>query len=161
MLKKQITISKDEILIKYNNLNKRIRYIIDKLYGENTNDLTDNVNINLFEITDGLLKSNDELNTYINKTGVYIFLKDNIPVYIGLGGRGTTQGLKGRIENQFSAIDNGYSNLVYKIIKIEERLDNEGLKNNIPDIEDIGRILQLRKKYYKKSKNEKFIDKAP
>ena len=45
--------------------------------------------------------------------------------------------------------------------KVEEKLDNEGLKNNIPDIEDISRILKLRKKYYKKSKNEKFIDKAP
>ena len=168
MLEKEIVISKGNILKQYTNLNNNIKSIIEKLYELKEFDkeyqLSANLNITAIKVEDFVKNNkiqNEKLAEYENKTGVYIFLKDNIPVYIGFSGTGNKQGLKERIKKQFSARDNGYSNLVCKIISVEEKLDNEGLKNNIPDIEDISRILKLRKKYYKKSKNEKFIDKAP
>ena len=168
MLEKEIVISKGDILKQYTNLNNNIKSIIEKLYELKEFDkeyqLSANLNITAIKVEDFVKDNkiqNEKLAEYENKTGVYIFLKDNIPVYISFSGSGNKQGLKERIKKQFSVRDNGYSNLVCKIISVEEKLDNEGLKNNIPDIEDISRILKLRKKYYKKSKNEKFIDKAP
>lgn len=168
MLEKEIVISKGNILKQYTNLNNNIKSIIEKFYELKEFDkeyqLSANLNITAIKVEDFVKDNkiqNEKLAEYENKTGVYIFLKDNIPVYISFSGSGNKQGLKERIKKQFSVRDNGYSNLVCKIISVEEKLDNEGLKNNIPDIEDISRILKLRKKYYKKSKNEKFIDKAP
>lgn len=161
MIKNQIIISKNEILAKYSNLDTKIKSVIEKLYEVDTynekNDLTDNVNIKLLKITDEFLKNsrnNDKLKEYENKTGVYIFMKDGIPLYIGFSGS-RSQDLKKRIENQFSAKDNSNSNLVYKIIKVEENLDYVSLKNNINDIDEINKILQLRKEYFKKPKKKR------
>lgn len=158
MIAKNITISKNEILNKYSNLDEKVKAIIEKLY-EIEYELTNNMNIREFNLCNDFLKnpkSNNEFNKYKNKTGVYIFLKDNIPVYIGFGGSGTTQDLKKRIENQFSAKDNNYSNLVYKIIKVEKSLDYDTLKHKINDIDEIMQTLQSRKEYFKKPKNARF-----
>lgn len=165
MLKNQILISKDEILNKYSNLNEKVKFIIEKLYEidkyQEEYKVANEINIKTIVNKELLEESKSFLKDYIDKTGVYIFLKDATPVYIGFGGSGTTQDLKGRIENQLSARDNNYSNLVYNIINIEEKLDNEGLKNNIPEIEDINITLRLRKEHNKKSKNERISQQAP
>lgn len=136
MIRNQIIISKKEILTKYSNLDTKIKSVIEKLYEVDTynqeNNLTDNVNIKLFKITDDLLKNsrnNDKLKGYEDKTGVYIFMKDNIPVYIGFSGQiNKTQSLYGRIvEKHFHSKEE----LVKKIEKIEKYLNpNVSLPND-------------------------------
>lgn len=167
MIAKQIVISEIEILNKYSNLNEKVKFIIEKLYEidkyQEEYKVTNEIKIKTILVDKELLeKSKSFSKDYRDKTGVYIFLNNNnIPVYIGFSGKGKKQDLKKRIENQLSAKDNNCSNLVYNIIKIEEKLDNEGLKNNIPEIESISITLQLKKEHKKKSKNEKSSYKAP
>lgn len=128
MIKNQIIISKYEILTKYNNLNEKVKAIIEKLYKidnyNEENKLTDSVNIKVFRIDENFiinLRNNNELEVYKNKTGVYIFLKNNIPVYIGFSGqKDKKQSLYERIVNkQLSSNDN----LVKNIRKIEKYLN--------------------------------------
>lgn len=128
MIANKIIISKDEILNKYSNLDAKVKVIIEKLYEikefNKEYTLLINVNIKAFKVDESFLdniKSNNELKKYENKTGVYIFLKDNIPVYIGFSGqKDKEQSLYGRIVNkQLSTNDN----LVKKIKKIEKLLN--------------------------------------
>lgn len=132
MLAEKITISKYKILTKYSNLDEKIKTIIEKLYGiEEFNkeyQLSNNLNIKAFKIDKIFLdniKSNNELKKYENKTGVYIFLKDNIPVYIGFSGQvNKKQSLYERIVDKHFSTDD---DLVKTIKKIEKLLNPNGL----------------------------------
>ena len=156
MIAKQIVISESEILNKYSNLNEKVKFIIEKLYEidkyQEEYKVTNEIKIKTILVDKELLeKNNSFLKDYKNKTGVYIFLNNNnIPVYIGFSGKGKKQNLKKRIENQLSAKDNNYSNIVTNIIKIEKELDYINLKNHFNNIEDIIEILRLREDYHKK-----------
>ena len=141
MLAEKITISKYKILTKYSKLDEKVKTIIEKLYGiEEFNkeyQLSSNLNIKAFKIDKIFLdniKSNNELKKYENKTGVYIFLKDNTPVYIGFSGKEDKgQSLYGRIVNkQLSTNDT----LVTNIKDIETLLNP-----NLPLLEDRKKLI--------------------
>ena len=132
MLAKQIVVSKNEILNKYNNLNEKVKSIIEKLYEidkyQKEYKLTNEINIKKFIIDSNFLeniRNNNELKKYKEKTGVYIFLKENIPVYIGFSGQvNKKQSLYERIvDKHFSTNDD----LVKSIKKIERLLNPNGL----------------------------------
>ena len=156
MIAKQIVISEIEILNKYSNLNEKVKFIIEKLYEidkyQEEYKVTNEIKIKTILVDKELLeKSKSFSKDYRDKTGVYIFLNNNnIPVYIGFSGKGKKQDLKKRIENQLSAKDNNYSNIVTNIIKIEKELDYINLKNHFNNIEDIIVTLKLREDYHKK-----------
>lgn len=159
MIKDQIIISKDTILGRYNNLDTKTRCIIEKLYEISEFDkeykLEDfDIKIKKIKIDQkikNINKNYNELDFAKKRVGVYIFLnEENIPVYIGFGGRGNSNDLRDRILNQFSARDNGYSNLVEKIIKVEKKV-YINLKNKISDIDDLIKKLEERKKAIKEN----------
>lgn len=136
MIKKQILISKDEILKKYNYFDLRVKDIIEKLY----DDSIDEHELKLFNITIKKIRLSDMIklniqNSYKNlefvkkKTGVYLFLdKDENPVYIGFSGRGEKQDLKERIIKHFSK-NKSVSKLITNIKEIENYLNNINLEN--------------------------------
>jgi hypothetical protein len=136
MIENQIIISKDEILSKYSNLNKKVVDIIKILYSideyNKKYELIDDGNIKEYKIHNDFLinaKNNEELTKYKNKTGVYIFLKDNIPVYIGFSGQiDKEQSLYERIVTKHFSSNDGF---VKKIKKVERYLNqNISLSDN-------------------------------
>ena len=158
MLAEKITISKYKILTKYSKLDEKVKTIIEKLYGiEEFNkeyQLSSNLNIKAFKIDKIFLdniKSNNELKKYENKTGVYIFLKDNIPVYIGFSGKEDKgQSLYGRIVNKqlstkVSLVDSClFTILPYKGQSLYGRIVNKQLSTNdtlVTNIKDIETLL--------------------
>lgn len=136
MIKKQILISKDEILKKHNNFDLRVKDIIEKLY----DDSIDKYELKLSNITIKKIRLSDMIklniqNSYKNlefvkkKTGVYLFLdKDEKPVYIGFSGRGKKQYLKERIKKHFSG-NESVSKLIRNIKEIENYLNNTNLED--------------------------------
>ncbi|MCK5538961.1 MAG: hypothetical protein KAI79_19210 [Bacteroidales bacterium] len=129
-INQKITISKDEILKKYDNLDTYFRNVIKALYGE-----SNNVNIQCFNSKDiiNLNKKNTikMLSPYKNKTGVYIFLDDNdIPVYIGVAGKvGGCHSIKNRLQKQFNC-DSTNGTLSKNIYDIETLIGNILINSN-------------------------------
>lgn len=96
-----ISISKDEILIKYSQMNQYFMDCIKVLYGK----CVQGVDIKYFLPCNIINKRNclSILDCLKGKTGVYIFIdNDSVPVYIGIGGQKVkaTQNLKVRLSQE-------------------------------------------------------------
>jgi len=143
-INEEIIISKDEIFRRYTNLNSYTQDIINKLYGERINniDILNFLSSNIINL-DG---SNNiqMLNSYQDKTGVYIFLnEENIPVYIGVAGkRNSNHSIKDRLQKQFNC-----------------NTSNSTLSKNISDIESLcGNSLR---NVLKQDRKQLILDYAP
>jgi hypothetical protein len=99
-----IKISKDNILKKYFQMDDFFKSCINALYGD-----SEKPEIKRYlpkNIINDVGKDNDLscLNELSTKTGVYLFLEDQIPVYIGIGGeKAEGQDLKTRINQELRA----------------------------------------------------------
>lgn len=134
MIKKQIVISKDEILNKHKYFDLRVKNIIEKLYDDSIDEHElkfFNIRIKKIELSDmiklSIQNSYKSLEFLKKKTGVYLFLdKDENPVYVGFSGRGEKQDLKEKIIKHFSK-NKSVSKLISNIKEIENYLNNINL----------------------------------
>lgn len=131
MFTDQIIISKDEILTKYRNLDKKVKNIIQKLYTIDKYDKeyqVENFDMRIKKVKIENIINENGKNSYKKyldfikeKTGVYVFLdKNNKPLYIGFGGQ----------------IDKEQS--LYERISSKQLSSNDTLIKNINEKENCG-----------------------
>jgi len=136
-----ISISKDEILEKYSQMNQYFIDCIRALYGE----CVQGVDIKCF-LPCNIINKNGEnflsiLDCLKGKAGVYIFMNnDSVPVYIGKGGTSSSinkkaKDLKFRIGQELGS-GNKHNTLSNNIITIDSMLSN----NTITESESIEHI---------------------
>lgn len=116
-------ISQDNILNAYTNLDQFFREIIKLLYQQESSD----------RIEKFIAKDYKSVrNKFTNKTGVYIFLNEEmIPVYIGEGGIEKKDDLKERLNHQIVRAPKDKAKTLLKNIKdIEELLQNRPIEND-------------------------------
>jgi hypothetical protein len=141
MFTEQIIISKNEILTKYRNLDKKVKNIIQILYTIAEYDKeyqVENFDIRIKKVKiENIINENSnnflqELYFVNLRTGVYIFLDEyNIPIYIGFGGRGESNSLKTRISDQLRGNETS-TTLVKNIRELEKYLNpNISLSNDV------------------------------
>jgi len=94
-IKEIISISKEEILEKYCEMDDYYKNIIKALYGEKLDRYDLDFTINEYKAGFTI----DDLNNEKGKVGCYIFIEDMVPVYIGVGGT-EKRGLKDRIAQE-------------------------------------------------------------
>lgn len=80
-IKEVISISKKEILEKYQDMDKYFRDILEALWESNDSN-NGKFLIKRYDSSHGIDSSEDE----VGKTGCYMFLCEGVPVYIGVGG---------------------------------------------------------------------------
>lgn len=130
IVKKEIIISKNKIFNKYSKLDIFFKNCIEVLYGDD-NKRIEKGTYNASEIVTELLNNRNEkgsgsfkfLDSLLkDKTGVYIFLDNKTPVYIGVGGTKKGNDLKIRVKNECK-------------IYGETKEESGTLSKNIKDIE--------------------------
>ena len=132
----KIEISKEKILEEYTNIDDFIKEAIEIVYCEKEIDITKHEIIKTIEKYEFGLKiiqemiekrKYDALDDLKGKTGVYIFLKDGIPQYIGIGG----EKHDGKDENRL------YTRLTQELRKYDPSSSDTGatLSKNIQEIE--------------------------
>lgn len=121
-IKEIISISKEEILEKYCEMDDYYKNIIKALYGEKLDRYDLDFTINEYKAGFTI----DDLNNEKGKVGCYIFIEDMVPVYIGVGGIGTKKDLKNRVRQELksSEKDTG-ATLSRNIQKIDALLEDE------------------------------------
>jgi len=119
-------ISKESILNTYSEMDVFFKKIIEFLYtGKNSNELT----INQISVND-YKKEKSFLSSWDSNSGVYIFIENRFPVYIGKAGTGTSEkySFLKRIDQETSHTD---QTLPKNVMKIDNLLENNNL--NIDD----------------------------
>jgi hypothetical protein len=133
MIKQNINISYDTIIDNYNKLNclflNVIKALYRKAYDESLFCVQSFESKNIINID--AYNTLRELDLYKNKTGIYIFLDENIvPVYIGEAGKqGGKHSLKDRLGVQFKC-DPSNATLAKNISTIETLLQNTKVAKN-------------------------------
>ena len=124
-IKEVISISKKEILEKYE-MDDYYKNIIKVLYGEKIKNKIDKYGrkFTIDEYKSGF--TIDDLNNEKGKVGCYIFVEEDVPVYIGVGGIGTKKDLRNRLRQELksSEKDTG-ATLSRNIQKIDALLEDK------------------------------------
>ena len=131
-------LSKDDILTKYENLDVLFKEAIEIVYGKEQSKLItiykmDNIEEDIIKSHCG--KKEDKYKAICklkDRTGVYVFRKDNEIMYIGVGGTGKEWGLIGRIKAEVREYSNKNSNatLSKNIQDIDCLLENIKISSN-------------------------------
>jgi hypothetical protein len=134
-------ISKDEILNSYSEIDSLYKSMIEYLYtGSNNNGLTvKNISVSDYRI------NNSSLSEWNDYSGVYIFMKDRFPVYIGKAGTASMNFLErinqelacyGPDSNNQNKKKNNCNTLSRKIQTIDLLLNSSLHINNQSDLGD-------------------------
>ena len=127
----EIVINKTEILTTYQNMDSLIKKAIEILYSDNWDNYNPFENIIIFENVEESLINKDcrkKIDKESNKcelsgkTGVYVFINENLPIYIGLGGIGKNDNLRTRLNAE---------------VKTTATHNNATLSKNIQDIDAV------------------------